>query len=280
TVENKGSKSWDLHFWLGSETSQDEAGAAAIKTVELDEQLGGIPVQHRETEGHESSLFLSKFKNGLRYLKGGVASGFHHVDPDAPYEARLFHVKGRRNVRVKQVEANSSSMNRGDCFILDCREKVYVYMGPGSRRIERLKAIQAGNAVRDDDHAGKAKVIVIDETASDGEVAEFFESLGGGSPDDIGDETTAMDDTEFERNENRVVTLHHIFEDSSGAMQTKLIGEKPLLQSMLDSGDMSVLVSVIFEVFYFMSVEPSPPTFLATCKIFLTFTWIIEMPLK
>lgn len=32
------------------------------------------------------------------------------------------------------------------------------------------------------------------------------------------------------------VTLYHVFEDSSGAMQTKKIGEKPLLQSMLDSG--------------------------------------------
>lgn len=237
TRDNGGTKSWDLHFWLGSETSQDEAGTAAFKTVELDEQLGGVPVQHRETEGHESSLFLSRFKNGVRYLKGGVASGFHHVDPDADYPARLFHVKGRRNVRVRQVEAGVAAMNKGDCFILDCRDKVFVYMGPSSRRMERLKAIHAGNAVRDDDHAGKSKIIIIDETASAAEVEEFFECLGGGSPDDIADEDTAMDDSEFERHETKVVSLHHIFEDSSGAMQSKMIGEKPLLQSMLDSGE-------------------------------------------
>ncbi|XP_068226728.1 gelsolin, cytoplasmic isoform X2 [Palaemon carinicauda] len=227
--------------WLGSESSQDEAGAAAIKTVELDEQLGGVPVQHREVENHESSLFLSRFKSGIRYLKGGVASGFHHVDPDEAYPARLFHVKGRRNVRVRQVEASVGAMNKGDCFILDCRDKVYVYMGPSSRRMERLKAIHAGNAVRDDDHAGKSKVVIIDETASGNEVGEFFENLGGGSPDDIAEEDSAMDDSEFERHETKVVTLHHIFEDSSGAMQTKMIGEKPLLQSMLDSGDCFLL---------------------------------------
>ena len=119
-MSSGGKKVWNVHFWLGSESSQDERGIAAYKTVELDDLLGGAAIQYRELEGSESSLMESYFmdKGGLQYKAGGVASGFKKVDRDA-YETRLLELKGKRAVRVSEVPVDASSITSGDVFILD-----------------------------------------------------------------------------------------------------------------------------------------------------------------
>lgn len=56
---------YDIHFWLGKDTSNDEQGAAAIYTTMMDEHLGGVAVQHREAQGYESDTFRGYFKQGI-----------------------------------------------------------------------------------------------------------------------------------------------------------------------------------------------------------------------
>jgi hypothetical protein len=85
---------WNIHYWLGINSSLDEMATAAIKAVELDDFLGGSPVQYREVQYHESKLFNSYFEpNGIRYMQGGVSSGFNQVAENT--EKKLYMVKGR-----------------------------------------------------------------------------------------------------------------------------------------------------------------------------------------
>lgn len=57
----------DLICFLGNECSQDEGGAAAIFTTQLDDFLGGSPVQFREVQNNESLAFMGYFKSGIQY---------------------------------------------------------------------------------------------------------------------------------------------------------------------------------------------------------------------
>lgn len=65
TRKTGSSFSYNIHYWLGKNSSQDEQGAAAIYTTQMDDHLGSVAVQHREVQGHESETFRAYFKQGL-----------------------------------------------------------------------------------------------------------------------------------------------------------------------------------------------------------------------
>lgn len=50
-----------------------------------------------------------------------MESGFRKAQ-DSGTVHRLYQIKGKRNIRAKEVELSWSSFNRGDCFILDLGE--------------------------------------------------------------------------------------------------------------------------------------------------------------
>jgi len=112
-------KAWNIYFWLGKESSQDEIGVAAYKCVELDDFLGEAPVQHREMDGSESRGFLKLFET-FNVLHGGFESGFTHVKPEE-YKPRLLHLKGakKKTIVVREVDCKRDSLNEGDSFVLD-----------------------------------------------------------------------------------------------------------------------------------------------------------------
>ena len=119
---------YDVHFWIGTYSTQDEYGTAAYKTVELDTFLDDKPVQHREVMNHESDLFKSYFKN-VTLLKGGADTGFRHVQPEE-YKPRLFHFSGPgAKIEMKEVPLKKGYLNDEDVFILDNGLVIYQLSG-------------------------------------------------------------------------------------------------------------------------------------------------------
>ncbi|EGD82600.1 scinderin isoform 2 [Salpingoeca rosetta] len=237
TKEVHGALQRNIFFWLGKDSSQDEQGVAAYKTVELDQSLGDEPVQHREVQNHESDEFLGLFKNGLRYLEGGVATGFRHVDRDA-YETRLLHIKGRRNIRVSQVKLDPSSMNEGDVFVLDAGKDIFQWNGKGASRVEKSKALEVTKRIRDEERGGKAKIHLIDQGKDDDSL--FWEKFGVSKPTRIKSAEEGGDDAKHSRAAAANVTLYRV-SDASGSMQVTPVEEKPYKQEMLDTNDAFIL---------------------------------------
>lgn len=165
---------YNVHFWLGKDTSQDEAGTAAYKTVELDDLLGQLPVQYREIEGYESNEFLDLFKPAPKILKGGVDSGFNKVKAE-DYRPRLMHVKGKKHIRVQEVPLAVASLNNGDVFVLDLGLELIQWNGSESAVNEKRRGNEVAHSINAD-RLGKAKITTID---ADADYPIFWEKLGG-----------------------------------------------------------------------------------------------------
>ncbi|KAH0681559.1 hypothetical protein KY284_022644 [Solanum tuberosum] len=178
-----GAYLYDIHFWLGKDTSQDEAGTAAIKTVELDVVLGGRAVQYREVQGHETDKFLSYFKPCIIPLEGGVASGFKKPEEEE-FETRLYICKGKRVVRMKQVPFSRSSLNHDDVFILDTKDKIYQFNGANSNIQERAKSLEVIQFLKEKYHEGTCDVAIVDDgnLQAESDSGSFWVLFGGFAP--------------------------------------------------------------------------------------------------
>uniref|UniRef100_A0A8C7ZJ44 Gelsolin n=1 Tax=Oryzias sinensis TaxID=183150 RepID=A0A8C7ZJ44_9TELE len=232
--QRSGQLQYDLHFWLGDSCSQDESGSAAIFTVQMDDFLGGKPIQYREVQGHESKTFLGYFKSGIKYMQGGVASGFKHVVTNEVSVQRLLQIKGRRVVRATEVAVGWDSFNRDDCFILDLGDEIYQWCGSQSNRFEKLKATQVAKDIRDNERSGRARVYVCDE----GMEREQMLKVLGPKPDLP---AGASDDIQADVSNRKSAKLYKVSNASGGMTIALVAAENPFAQSALDSGDCFIL---------------------------------------
>ncbi len=188
----------EVFFWLGAHTSQDEAGVAAYKTVELDEFLHGAATQHRELQASPSAAFLELFPQRLTIRRGGVATGFTHVEQTAeaaaeaaararpPMLLRVFKQPGATTdggIVVHEVAPTPSSLDDGDVFVLvggAGNDAVYVWQGRSSSPMEKAKAAVVAQDLVTPAHTGGVKVVAQDEGRAI-LVVRFLEGADGGA---------------------------------------------------------------------------------------------------
>lgn len=232
--QRSGNLQYDLHFWLGDSCTQDESGAAAIYSVQMDDYLGGKPIQYREVQGYESNTFVGYFKTGLKYKSGGVSSGFFHVTPNLVAVKRVLHIKGRRIIRATEVPVTWESFNSGDCFILDLGVEIHQWYGSKCNKFERLKATQVAKGIRDSERSGRAKVFVMEEGS---EREKLLEVLG--PKPDLAEGTD--DDLRADASNRKMAKLYKV-SNEGGEMNISLVAaENPFSQEALESDDCFVL---------------------------------------
>ncbi|XP_012939160.1 gelsolin-like protein 2 [Aplysia californica] len=242
TYKEEGSDAllYDVHFWIGKYSSQDEYGTAAYKTVELDTFLDDVPIQHREVQGYESSLFRSYFKT-IELLEGGAESGFRQVKPEE-YVPRLLHFHGDRSgVTVKQVPRVLDSLDGTDVYILDLGLRLIQWNGSGSNKDERFKAVRYMQNVASE-RSGKAKTEVVEE----GQDTEEFESFLN--------ESGKTEESSYDA-ADRTKELYRL-SDSSGKMSFSLEKKGKMAKTDLDSNDVFILDTKL-EVFVWIGKKTS-----------------------
>lgn len=116
-----------------------------------------------------------------------MESGFRRSQTSGTVH-RLYQVKGKRNIRAKEVELSWSSFNRGDCFILDLGEvrtrtekqqrhpernllaviptlghflpqTIVSWSGSKANIFEKQKVREIASLIRDTERHGKARII-------------------------------------------------------------------------------------------------------------------------
>jgi gelsolin len=234
---------WDVHFWLGDKSTQDEYGVAAYKAVELDDLLDDGPVQHREVCGHESRLFQS-YWSSMSYNEGGIASGFRKVKPEE-YEPRLMQVRRtKKTVRAFECPVKASSLNKGDVFILDAGLTVYVYIGESANAFEKSKGGALAHNILAS-RQGKAKKAEPDSA--------FWKILGGSAKDvKEAEEKAPLADDAADPEQAKLFKVS----DATGSMKFTKVAEGKLESSMLDSND-AFIVDAANEIFVWVGARAS-----------------------
>ncbi|KAM9206332.1 gelsolin isoform 3-T3 [Dugong dugon] len=107
-----------IYNWQGAQSTQDEVATSAFLTAQLDEELGGTPVQSRVVQGKEPAHLMSLFGGKPMIIyKGGTSRDGGQT---APASTRLFQVRASSSGATRAIEVipKAGALNSNDAFVL------------------------------------------------------------------------------------------------------------------------------------------------------------------
>eukprot|EP01103_Thecamoeba_quadrilineata_P021404 TRINITY_DN9831_c0_g1_i1.p1 TRINITY_DN9831_c0_g1~~TRINITY_DN9831_c0_g1_i1.p1 ORF type:complete len:1007 (-),score=223.26 TRINITY_DN9831_c0_g1_i1:67-2865(-) len=245
----------NVHTWLGALAKDDQkyCNSAHAKAAELELILEGKTVViYSEMQNHESPMFLSYFKGAIQYVDPVKLKKVDHA-AIAQEKARpkLFQLKGRRQIRAKQVDPTVKSLNKGDVFILDCGDVIYQWNGSEAARMKKGKGLDLTVRLRDE-RGAKARVVILEEKGED--EPDFWTALGGRGT--IAEAEPPEADLEFEKAAN-VLKLYRV-NDCLGELEVEQVEAdgQNLHVNMLDPIDCFIL-DCETEIFVWVGIESS-----------------------
>jgi len=223
---------YNAHMWVGEYTTQDEAGTAAYKVVELDDYLDRKATLFREVQGTECPLFISYFNNRIQIMDGGIETGFTKVKKHE-FKPKLFHVRRNDNIyRITEEHVCKSVLNQDDCFVLDKGYDIYQFNGEFCSPYEKFKAASFVQDLKNDRGSGGIKTYLIEGNAETEDSKGFWDSFGGKCP------LSRKEKEEIKEHTNKL----WCYSDESGEMKKKEVASgKDIKKTMLDSKDLFLL---------------------------------------
>uniref|UniRef100_A0A8D1GPT6 FLII actin remodeling protein n=1 Tax=Sus scrofa TaxID=9823 RepID=A0A8D1GPT6_PIG len=174
-LDDSGSLSWAIYYWIGGEATLDKKACSAIHAVNLRNYLGAECRTVREEMGDESEEFLQVFDSDISYVEGGTASGFYTVE-DTHYVTRMYRVYGKKNIKLEPVPLKGASLDPRFVFLLDRGLDIDVWRGAQATLSSTTKARLFAEKINKNERKGKAEISLLVQGQ---EPPEFWEVLGG-----------------------------------------------------------------------------------------------------
>ena len=208
-TERNQSLHHDIFFWLGKEARADEVGAAALRSMELDDAvLGHDAPQHREVQGNETADFLALFEAAAGHTfsvkKGGEKTAFHQARPteaeeteQREAETKLIRVAGKfKKIQLYEYPVGVASLSNAHVFVLDAVSELFQFNGGRANVWEKRAGADLVATLKEERALPCGSVYVVDG-ADDADAGRFWERLGcsgGGSAVRDGDDAAADGD--------------------------------------------------------------------------------------